>query len=140
MSTILLVDDHHALRTVFGEILRWKGHTVLEAGTAADVEHLAAQHAGSIDCSVIEAVLSTGNGVEIEKRIRSRHPHSKVLFISERHADELKLHGLLPPGGRFLRKPFAADEFTQAVEDALQAREESPSAPPARNRSAASGQ
>jgi len=32
MSTILFVDDHHAFRTVFGEVLRLKFYTVLEAG------------------------------------------------------------------------------------------------------------
>ena len=37
MGTILFVDDHHAFRTVFGEVLRLKGYTVLEAGTTATV-------------------------------------------------------------------------------------------------------
>jgi hypothetical protein len=32
MSTILFVDDHHAFRTVFGEVLRLKVSTVLEGG------------------------------------------------------------------------------------------------------------
>ena len=79
MTTILLVDDHHAFRTVFGEVLRVKGYSVLEAGTIADVHHLVEHHAGAIDLLVVEAVLTTTNGVEVAHRVRVRYPKLHVL-------------------------------------------------------------
>lgn len=121
MNTVLLVDDHHAFRTVFSEILRQNGYTVLEAGTRADVEHLTDQHPGPIDLAVIEAVLSTDNGVELAKRLRARHPSARVLFVSEDEPEKLRTHGLLPLGAPFLRKPFPAEEFCERIEELLSA-------------------
>ncbi len=119
MNTILLVDDHHALRTVFAEILRQRGHMVLEAGTRADVEHLTDRHPDPIDLAVIEAVLSTDNGIELAKRIGIRHPNARILFVSEDEPHELRMHGLLPSGAAFLRKPFSAEEFCNRTESLL---------------------
>lgn len=121
MSTILFVDDHHAFRTVFSEILRQRGSTVLEAGTRADVKHLTDQHPEPIDLAVIEAVLSTDNGVELARRVAIHHPRAKILFISEDAPAALRKSGLLPVGAPFLAKPFGAEEFCNRVEELLTA-------------------
>jgi DNA-binding response OmpR family regulator len=121
MNTILLVDDHHAFRTVFSEILRQRGYMVLEAGARADVEHLTDQHPGPIDLAVIEAVLSTDNGAELAKRVAIHHPRAKILFISEQAPEALRMSGLLPVGSQFLGKPFGAEEFCSRVEELLAA-------------------
>jgi CheY-like chemotaxis protein len=49
VKTIVFVDDHHAFRTVSGEVLRLKGYTVMEAGTTADVDDIVRHHSGPID-------------------------------------------------------------------------------------------
>jgi two-component system, cell cycle sensor histidine kinase and response regulator CckA len=122
VSTILLVDDHRAFRTVFGEVLRVKGYTVLEAGTVADVDHIVEHHPGPIDLLVVEAVLSTTNGVEVAHRLRSRYPPLHVLYMSEERPCELSAHHELPPGAPFLQKPFTAEDLCEKVEELLGAR------------------
>ena len=116
MSTILFVDDHHAFRTVFGEILRVAGHTVLEAGTVADAQHLIEGHSGVIDFLIAEAVLTTANGLEAAQRLKHAHRHARVLFISEESASSLRKEGLLPEGAPFLQKPFAAEALMSKLQ------------------------
>lgn len=117
MSTILFVDDHHAYRTVFAEILRNAGHTVLEAGALVDAEHLMERHAGPIDLLLAEAVLSTANGIAVARRLQMRNPEMKILFVSVESAEELEEQGLLPKGAHFLRKGCTADVVTGKVRE-----------------------
>jgi len=115
VSTILFVDDHHAFRTVFAEILRNDGHTVLEAGTTADAEHILERHSGPIDLLIVEAVLTTTNGLEVVQRIQPPHPEMRVLYVSEESAGSLTQERLLPKGARFLHKPFEAEQLMTAL-------------------------
>jgi len=122
MGTILFVDDHHAFRTVFGEVLRLKGYTVLEAGTTADVHHIVEHHPTPIDLLVVEAVLTTTNGVEVARGLHLHFPDLPVLYISEERLCELYFHHELPRGASFLRKPFAAEDLCREVEELLGAK------------------
>jgi two-component system cell cycle sensor histidine kinase/response regulator CckA len=117
LSTILFVDDHHAYRTVFAEVLRNAGHTVLEAGALVDAEHLMERHAGPIDLLLAEAVLSTTNGIAIVRRLQPRNPEMKVLFVSAEGAEELEERELLPKGAHFLRKGCTADVVRSKVRE-----------------------
>jgi DNA-binding NtrC family response regulator len=119
VSTILLVDDHHAFRTVFGEVLRVKGYRVLEAGTITDIDHLVQRHAGPIDLLVVDAVLTTTNGVEVAHRLSGRYPQLHVLYMSEERPCELSAQHELPAGAPFLRKPFTAEDLCEKVEELL---------------------
>lgn len=108
MRTILFVDDHHAYRTVFAEVLRNAGHNVLEAGALADAEHLMERHAGPIDLLLAEAILTSASGVKVAKRLQPGHPEMEMLFVSAVTAEELEREGLLPKSAHFLRKGFSA--------------------------------
>jgi DNA-binding response OmpR family regulator len=122
VSTILFVDDHHALRSVFAEVLRTAGHTVLEAGTLTDAEHLVERQSSAIDLLVVEAVLTTTDGLDIAQRLQPSIPEMQVLFISEQPAENLLEEGSLPEGAHFLRKPFAAEELTGKLKQLAEAR------------------
>lgn len=121
--TILFVDDHHSGRTVFAEVLRKADHTVLEAATLADAEHVVARHRGHIDLLIVEAVLTTGNGREVAERIAATHPEVGVLYVSEQQPKDLWAEGLLPPAAPFLHKPFAADDLIRKLHDATRLRQ-----------------
>jgi CheY-like chemotaxis protein len=99
VSTILFVDDHHAFRTVFAEVLRTDGHTVLEEGTGAEAEHLIGRHSGMIDLLLAEVLLTTTNGQEIARRLQPLHPKMRMLFISAQQSGEaLSRKGCYPEG------------------------------------------
>lgn len=115
VHTILLVDDHHAFRTVMAEVLRTEGYWVLEAATATDAEHVVARHSGTVDALVVESVLTTANGVDVVRRIQPSHPKLPVLFISEEAEAALRRERLLPKRARFLRKPFQAEALLEEL-------------------------
>jgi two-component system, cell cycle sensor histidine kinase and response regulator CckA len=117
VSTILFVDDHHAFRTVFAEVLRNDGHTVLEAGTTADAEHILERHSGPIDLLIAEAVLTTTNGLEVVQRIQPLHREMRILYISEESGSSLTQEGLVPKGAHFLHKPFEAEQLMTALQN-----------------------
>ena len=119
MGTIFFVDDHHAFRTVFAEILRLKGYTVFEAATPDDVHRLLERHSGSLDLLLIEAVLTTTNGVAVARQLSSRYPAVGVLYISEERASDLIVHRELPVDAPFLQKPFDAETLYGKVEEFL---------------------
>ncbi|HLH16731.1 MAG TPA: response regulator [Bryobacteraceae bacterium] len=122
MSTILYADDHHALRSVFAETLRTAGHTVLEAGTLADAEHLIERHRGeTIDVLITEAVLTTTNGAEVAHRLHRLYPKMQVLYTSDEPARNLLAEGLLPNNAPFLQKPFDAEDLIAKVEQLAKA-------------------
>ena len=73
MSTIVFVDDHHPIRTVF-----------------------AGRRCGPPGMLIIEAVLSATNGVEIARRLQAAHSEMQALFVSEGAAESLSLEGILP--------------------------------------------
>jgi DNA-binding response OmpR family regulator len=91
--------------------MRSARHVVLEAGRTADAEHVVGLQPGAIDVLIVEAVLTTTNGLEVAQRLHSMHPEMRVLFISEETAESLFEEGLLPEGAPFLRKPFGAEEL-----------------------------
>jgi DNA-binding NtrC family response regulator len=119
MGTILFVDDHHAFRTVMGEVLRLRGYTVLEGGTIADADHIVEHHSRPIDLLVVEAELTTTNGVEVVRHLASHYPQLPVLYISEKSARELMAYHELPAAAKFLRKPFDAEELCDQVQRLL---------------------
>jgi DNA-binding response OmpR family regulator len=71
--------------------------------------------------AVIEAVLSTDNGVELARRVAIHHPRARILSISEEAPAALRRSGLLLVGAPFLGKPFGAEEFCSRVEELLAA-------------------
>jgi len=119
VSTILFVDDHHAFRTVFAEVLRNQGHVVLEAGTTADADHIREFHPGPVDLLIVEAVLGTTNGIELANRLKTSYPGLPALYISTESPSELRAHRELPEAAPFLQKPFSAEEFCGKVEELL---------------------
>lgn len=129
MSTILFVDDQHALRTVFAETLRSAGHIVLEAGTLADAEYLVERQHGSVDLLIVEAVLTTTNGHKIAEHFQPIFPAMQVLFVSGQSSAILSREGLLPKGAHFLRKPFAVEDLMAAIGELAKAAKK-PKAPP----------
>lgn len=104
-ATLLLVDDEASLRHAIGEILRDSGYTVLEAADSQSALHLAREHPGAIDLLVTDVVMPGMRGPELHRNILASQPRIQVLFISG-YAEDLP-ETQLPPGARFLQKPFS---------------------------------
>jgi two-component system, cell cycle sensor histidine kinase and response regulator CckA len=121
-ETVLLVEDDEQVRVLAREILATNGYTVLEAAHGADALQIFGQHGGPIDLLITDVVMFGISGPQVARRVVSRRPGIKVLYLSGYTADALGRHGVLEPDVMVLRKPFTPEALLQAVRQALEAR------------------
>src|SRR6266851_8261061 len=116
-ATILAVDDDDALRQVLGRVLTRAGHTVYTAAGVAQALEAAQQHPP--DLALLDLSLPDGDGVELGKQLRARHPELPMILLT---AYPLRLRDnpdLARPFARVLTKPADLNELRDAVATAL---------------------
>ena len=109
MSTILFVEDEHALRAVFGEFLRNEGFTVLEAADITEAVDACREVSEAVDLSIIDIK----SGMQLARRLAQRYPHMSAVFIG----DSADMGSLTPPRLKYayLRKPFTAETLLNSI-------------------------
>ncbi len=118
-GTILLVEDEQAIRTLVAKLVTRLGFRVLEAASASQGERLVAAHDGAIDLLLTDVVLPGMRGTDLYRRLRTRCPDLKVLFMSG--YSDMEIAGADPslPSQSFLGKPFNLAELTRRIDDLL---------------------
>lgn len=114
--TILIVDDHGAIRRGVRAILEAREDfaVVAEAATGAEALDLAAQH--QPDVAVIDYSLPAMNGSQLTRRIREASPRTEVLVYTMHESDAL-VRDVLGAGARgYLLKSDAEPQLVSAVE------------------------
>jgi PAS domain S-box-containing protein len=115
-ATVLLVDDDPVLRKALERSLgRW-GYQVLAAANGGEALRLAAQYPGRIDLLLTDIAMPGISGLDLSRQLRRDRPESSVLFLSG--SPEVK-DSALARDGRFLEKPFRAEELARRIEEAL---------------------
>jgi len=109
MTTILVVDDEPAVRTLVGRILERQGHTVILCQGAVDA--LAAP--APIDLLVVDLILPGMDGQRLTERLRERWPALPVLLMSGYSAEPSDTPS---PPSAFLQKPMRPSAVVDAVE------------------------
>jgi CheY-like chemotaxis protein len=118
-ETILLVEDEHAVRSVAARILLNQGYYVLAACSADEAFTLAERVGGAIDLILTDVVMPDMGGPELVKRLLSKWPDIKVVFMSGyAEGDKLQV-GVGDKGISFLQKPFSAESLTFSVREVL---------------------
>jgi CheY-like chemotaxis protein len=112
-STVLLVEDEVAVRTMIRELLRSAGHVVLEAADGLAALEVCALHDYEIDVVVTDVVMPEMSGFELAERIAAGSPDVRILYMSGYTGE--------PADGDFvfLQKPFSPNQFTQKLAEAL---------------------
>jgi DNA-binding response OmpR family regulator len=64
-------------------------------------------------------MLPDGNGVDLARELGARWPRMPITFVSGYTGEHLSDAGALPPGARFLPKPFTPEVLLQAVREAI---------------------
>ena len=103
-ATILIVDDHSALRHAVVEILRITGYKVLEAESSTEALEMARQHSGKIDVLLTDIVMPGMRGQELARRVATVHPEVQVVYMSG-YAEGFP-EAQLPANSVYLQKPF----------------------------------
>lgn len=120
-ETILVVDDEAGIRGLMRKILKRERYEVLEASSAEEALQLAAAHKGTIHMLLTDVMLPGMLGPELARKLYALDSSLKVLYISGYTQDESVRTGEVPPGARFLAKPFTLGALLGKVRETLDA-------------------
>jgi len=118
-ETILLVEDEPALLKMGKTMLHRFGYVVLTAGTPEEAIDLAGRHAGNIDLLMTDVIMPGMNGRDLARRLQTRYPALKAVFMSGYTADVIAHHGIPDKGVQFIQKPFSMEALAVKVREAL---------------------
>jgi CheY-like chemotaxis protein len=110
-QTVLLVEDHRALRAVTERMLSRNGYQVIAAASGTDAIQRAHDHEGEIHLLLTDVVMPEMFGKEVAARIREVRPNIAVLYMSGYPQPVLTFEGRLEPGVTLLEKPFSEAEL-----------------------------
>lgn len=110
-TTVLLVEDEAAVRELLAFHLNKAGFSVLEAGSAAEADELAA----AADVIVLDWMLPGESGTQWLQRQRELQggsaPRTPVLMLTARATEADKVDGLESGADDYLTKPFSNAEL-----------------------------
>jgi two-component system cell cycle sensor histidine kinase/response regulator CckA len=118
-ETVLLVEDEPGIRALVRKILRRENYNVLEAGNAEEARAMAEAAPGRIDLLITDVMLPAASGRDLAEHIRETRADIKVLYISGYTDDDAVRSGAVPPGSKFLQKPFTLGALVSKVKEAL---------------------
>jgi len=122
MTSILVVDDGAVDRELVATILRYAGHTVLEAESGEQALELA--HAQRLDLIIADILMPTMDGYELVRELRSdpRTARIPVIFYTATYViDEVRELAAACGVSRILIKPCEPGEVLRTVDEAIAA-------------------
>jgi DNA-binding NarL/FixJ family response regulator len=115
VTRVFLLDDHEIVRRGLRELLEAEDdlRIVGEAGTAADA--LARIPPTRPDVAVLDVRLPDGNGVEVCREVRSRHPEIRCLMLTSFSDDEALFQAIMAGAAGYLLKQVRGNDLVAAV-------------------------
>jgi DNA-binding NarL/FixJ family response regulator len=112
---VFLLDDHEVVRRGVRELLEQHADIAVvgEAGTAA--EGLSRIPPTQPDVAVIDMRLPDGNGVEVCREIRSRHPEIQCLILTSFADDEALFDSIMAGAAGYLLKQIKGTDLVEGV-------------------------
>lgn len=113
---VFLLDDHEVVRRGVREMLEGGGDdlaVVGEAGTAD--EALRRIPAVRPDVAVLDVRLPDGNGVEVCREIRSRHPEVQCLMLTSFADDEALFDSIMAGASGYVLKQVRGSDLVDSV-------------------------
>jgi PAS domain S-box-containing protein len=118
-ETVLVAEDHDAVRTLACRILESNGYKTIAAADGLDALTASDAHAGPIDLLITDLVMPLLSGRELALRFSEKRPGTKILLMSSyREHENPRGQTRLPPLD-FLMKPFAEAELLRCVRELL---------------------
>jgi two-component system nitrogen regulation response regulator GlnG len=117
MSTVLVVDDDAAIRTVVAQALRRGDHDVTTADSLAALERALA--ANVPDVLITDVVLPDGDGIDHIRGVAARFPTLPIIVLSAQNTLTTAVRAAEVGAYEYLPKPFDLDVLARAVTGAL---------------------
>ncbi len=118
-TTILVVDDNHALLDFVCEVLRTSGYRVLAADNGRSAIQTYETCGLTVHLLLTDVIMPDLTGPVVAERLRQRQPDLQVLFISGYHDADLLQRFVTQKGFTLLPKPFTTEGLLRGVEEAL---------------------
>ena len=118
-ETILVVEDHDAVRRFTVDVLRQHGYLVLEAALGAAALQISAAHQGAIHLLLTDVEMPGMSGRQIADALAVSRPGLKTIFVSGYTEDAVVTRGVLKPGVAYLPKPFSPEGLVNKIRDVL---------------------
>jgi CheY-like chemotaxis protein len=118
-ETILLVEDEDGVRELAREVLQGHGYTVIEARDGESALQTLEHRGERLHLLLTDVMMPKMGGPELARRLISRHPDVKVLYMSGYPDGALGEHGVLEPGAILLLKPFTPQGLVDKVRQVL---------------------
>jgi DNA-binding NarL/FixJ family response regulator len=112
---VFLLDDHELVREGLRAVMEASGdiRVVGEAGTAADALEQIPRAAPQV--AVLDVRLPDGNGVEVCREIRSRHPKIQCVMLTSYSDDEALFDAIMAGASGYLLKQVRSAAVIDAV-------------------------
>lgn len=118
-ETILLVEDHAALRRLTATILEGSGYKVLQAGSANEAERICCEYHSPIDMILTDVIMPGGNGPALARRLQQQRPGVRLMYVSGYVENPALRKEVLGHNLPFLQKPFEPAELLTKVRQVL---------------------
>ena len=118
-GTILVAEDDATVRFLARRVLAREGYTVLEAQDGMRAMEICTSYEGPIDLLLSDVVMPGVGGSQLVERCRSARPEMAVLFMSGYNDDAMLSRGVGTGVHELMEKPFAPDELTRRVREAI---------------------
>jgi two-component system cell cycle sensor histidine kinase/response regulator CckA len=118
-EAILLVEDEEAVRELARVVLQAQGYQVIEAQNPRHAEELSQIHSEEVQLLLTDVVMPGMSGRDLARRITSKHPKIRVLYMSGYTDNVIASGGVLERGVSFLQKPFTPRALAAKVREVL---------------------
>ncbi len=114
-TRIFLLDDHEIVRRGLRELFESEDDLVVvgEAGTAEDALNRIA--ATQPDVAILDVRLPEGDGVEVCREVRSRHPEVNCLILTSFADDEALFSAIMAGAAGYMLKQVHGNDLVDAV-------------------------
>ncbi len=114
-TRVFLLDDHEIVRRGVRELLDME-HDLEVVGEAATAdEALSGVSATRPDVAVLDVNLADGNGIEVCREIRSRHPDVRCLMLTSYADDEALLGAIMAGASGYVLKQIRGSDLVSSI-------------------------
>lgn len=117
MIRVFLVDDHELLRLGLRTQLELEAEFMVVGEAATAAEALAGVAAVHPDVAVVDVQLAQGNGIELCREVRSRHPEVRCLILSAFCDTRDVSAAVLAGASGYVLKQRAGKDLIEAIRD-----------------------